>query len=49
VLADLLAVAGKPVDSLPQTSDESEEEERKILVEDAQERIKDKIVKTFRG
>lgn len=44
-LADLLNVAGKPVESLPQTSDDSEGEERRILVEDAQERIKDKIVK----
>ena len=44
VLADLLAVAGTPVESLLQINDESEEEERKILVEDAQERIKDKIV-----
>jgi restriction system protein len=45
VLADMLEVAGKPVDSLPQTDDESEGEEKKILFEDAQERIKDKIVK----
>ncbi len=44
-LADLLEVAGKPIELLVQTNDEMEKEERKILVEDAQERIKDKIVK----
>jgi restriction system protein len=45
VLDDMLEVAGKPVGSPSQTDDKSEGEEKKILVEDAQERIKDKIVK----
>jgi restriction system protein len=45
VLADMLKVADKPAGTLSQTEDESEGEEKKILVEEAQERIKDKIVK----
>lgn len=45
VLADMMEVAGKPADSLTQTEDESEGEEKKILAEDALERIKDKIIK----
>jgi restriction system protein len=42
VLDDLLSVAGKPVESLPEISDESEVEDKKF---DEAERIKDKIVK----
>src|ERR1017187_6153465 len=45
VLADMLKVADKPAGTLSQPEDESEGEEKKILVEEAQEHIKDKIVK----
>ena len=45
VLADMLKVADKPAGTLSQTEDEPEGEEKEILVEEAQERIKDKIVK----
>lgn len=49
VLADLLDVAGKPVESLPQKSDESEKQDwqqiKEDLVERAHELIKDKILK----
>lgn len=44
VLEDLLAVAGKPAESVAQVSEESEEEDIN-LVFDARERIKDKIIK----
>ena len=49
VLADLLDVADKPIESLPQKSAESEKEDwqqiKKDIVEQAHELIKDKIVK----
>lgn len=45
VLADMLAIAGKPVDVQSQTDVEPEEEEKNFIIEEARERIKDKIKK----